>query len=453
MPGWGHMSRWVSPLLLLGVLLAVVLAAPPSDAQDLDPVLNALRTDAVSRDPALLALRHRISAESVRGGPAGALPDPSLNLGYQNDGFTSLPLGSMPTTYVLIQAAQSLPYPGKRAARSAAAVAGVGPLQAQLTRQERTLEAQLDREWVTLLAADAQLRVLDAQEALWKSAVQFAQSRIQTGQGLATDLMRAKLAVSRLGQTRVRQVWAGHAATLALNRIAQRPLDAPIQHVQTLEQLGMAEAPTSLEMLVQTAQSRSPELAANEAELRGLNRRQALAHLEAKPDFTVMAGLMPRGGMEPMWMVQLGMTLPFLNPDRTSGTVEEVQWRRQALHAANDGVTRQLRTRMTELRERMLVQVALLRTHRTSILPQSESAVDAALRDYAAGRTPFSAVLDAGNALAVDRQTEIQLLEEFHLLRIALEQADLEAIPERRTAVPSGEPAPAATAAMPAGGM
>ena len=57
-------------------------------------------------------------AERERVPQAGALPDPVLSLGIQNDGFDEIMIGKMETSFYQVMLSQGLPWPGKRGLRT-----------------------------------------------------------------------------------------------------------------------------------------------------------------------------------------------------------------------------------------------------------------------------------------------------------------------------------------------
>src|ERR1700687_3899756 len=90
--------------------------------------------EALEKNPEYGRARAALDAERQRAPQAGALPDPILSLGIQNDGFKSIQVGKMETSWYLIGASQSFPWFGKLSLRE-----GLATLQA------RQAEADLNR--------------------------------------------------------------------------------------------------------------------------------------------------------------------------------------------------------------------------------------------------------------------------------------------------------------------
>ena len=137
---------------------------------------------------------------------------------------------------------------------------------------------------VGLLLARGQLRLLDAQDALWKKAEALARTRYEVGQGSQTDVLRAQLQRTRLRQAQVAAQTEVHARRIELNRLALRPLDADVATPQRLEDLPL---PTPLPDAVTMTLQQSPDLALAELAVQQAGRRVELAQIESKPDLAV----------------------------------------------------------------------------------------------------------------------------------------------------------------------
>ena len=100
--------------------------APPPILLEDDPQLAALVADSLAARPELGAAAAGVQARRPKVALAGAWPDPVLTLGVQNDGFTSIEIGAMETSFASIMVTQAIPWPGKRRLRTALAEVGVG---------------------------------------------------------------------------------------------------------------------------------------------------------------------------------------------------------------------------------------------------------------------------------------------------------------------------------------
>ena len=102
----------------LGAKPALAATEPAPAAAADDPVLASLIEEAMQKRPEVLQAGALTRAERERVSQARALPDPVLSLGIQNDGFKSIEIGKMETSYYSIGASQTLPWFGKRGLRA-----------------------------------------------------------------------------------------------------------------------------------------------------------------------------------------------------------------------------------------------------------------------------------------------------------------------------------------------
>src|SRR5262245_58943301 len=98
-----------------------------------DPV-ERLVAEALEKSPQYAQARASLEAERQRVPQAGALPDPILSLGIQNDGFKSIEVGKMETSWYTVMASQAFPWFGKRGLRKDLATLQARQAEADLAR-------------------------------------------------------------------------------------------------------------------------------------------------------------------------------------------------------------------------------------------------------------------------------------------------------------------------------
>ena len=457
------MRSALRPLLALAPLVAAPVAGaqPPTPQAPAfqDPALQALIQEALDRNPDLAKARSLVDASKEQIPQAKALPDPSLSLGLQNDGFNGLQVGKMPTSYYQIMFTQPLPWPGKRGTRGDVAALGVRMQDASLARTRLTLLSDLERAYTGLLLVREQLGLLDQQAAYLQQAEGSTRVRYQVGQGNQSDLLRAQLERTRLQQTRL-DLQAQEAALLAgLNRIRNRPSGTPLETPAALEALP-APAPDTEEAWMARAESGSPDLAYAQRSLEQAERSLDLAKLNIRPDFAVSAGLMPRGGLDPMWQVNVSIGLPIYARQKQRRAVAEQEWRKQAEGQGVRSVRLLLQQRTRERLARLASDEASIRIYQQGLLVQSEASFKAALAQYEAGKVPFLAVLEALNGWVADRSGYLSVLAQARAEDIALREFNLGPTPGIASAslgspslgMSGGGPSAAASSGMKAGG-
>lgn len=411
--------------LHLPVARAEPAAASPSTAAPELPVDAALAgfiREALEQRPEVRQAEATLRAERERVPQAGALPDPTLTLGIQNDGFQGIQVGKMETSYYQAMITQPLPWPGKRALRSQLADRQAAQADAQRGRIRLTVEADVRRAYVELLLVRDQLALLSRQESLWEQSEGLARARYQVGAGPQSDLLRAQLERTRLRQQRL-ALEAGERTRLqALNRLRGRPLAEPIAGGARLGELADPALRSSADALAD-AESRSPELRLAQLSAEAAEKRTALAERERWPDLAVSAGVMPRGSLEPMWTLSVSVGLPVWSGSKQSRAVAESRARLDAEGQGAEAILQILRERTEERQVLLDAALRTLRLYREGLLVQSEATSESTLSQYKVGRVTFASVLEALNGFVADRASFLEAQAQAH--RIAIAQWEL----------------------------
>jgi outer membrane protein TolC len=160
---------------------------------------------------------------------------------------------------------------------------------------------------------------------------------------------------------------------------------------------------------------------------------------------------MPRGQLEPMWLLSVGSTLPIFTGRKQGKAVAESARREEAEAQGAEAVRQLLRLRV---QERLTVLESLLQTnalYRDGLLVQSRATSESTVRQYEVGRVTFASVLEALGGYVSDRANHLDSMAQA--LRIAIAQAELslEGTPALGGALGAGA-VPGAAAMGPTGG-
>lgn len=416
---------------LLRLAPALVLAAPAlaqaphhtppaAPAPTADPVLDSLLAEALGKHPDIRKADAAVRMDQERIPQAGVLPDPSLSLGIQNDGFKELMIGKMETSYYSVAFTQPFPWPGKRGLRKEVAAAGVGVSEASLSRVKMSLEADVRRGYAALLLVRGQKELLAQQSVFLEQTERLARTRYEVGQGSQGDLLRAQLELTRLKQAAWSLEAEERSALAGLNRLRQHDPADPIPTTAAL-----ADLPEPASLTPEQVEARSPELAGARASVRQTEKLLDLAKLDRRPDFAVTAGIMPRGSLDPMWQVGVSISLPIYGRHKQQRAIAEHEHHKLGQGAEVDSV----RTLLRQRTEERAIQIDTLRRtrdlYREGLLVQSEANFKAALAQYEAGRAPFLGALEALNGWVGDQGAYLQTLAQLQAQHIALDEAAL----------------------------
>jgi outer membrane protein TolC len=409
----------------------------PDPAAGEDPLLLSLIQEAMARNPDLGQAKALVDADRERIPQAKALPDPTLSVGIQNDGFKKIEVGQMDTSYYEVMVTQPLPWPGKRALRGEVARLGAQATEVAVSRTRLTLEADIRRAYTGLLLIRSQLRLLESQALFLQQAEATAKSRYEVGKGSQADLLRAQLERTRLAQARARLQAEERIAQGQINRLRGTAPEQPIPTRRTLEQLPDPQ-PVPPDFQAQ-AEADSPELKSAALGIQQAQRSLDLAKLDRHPDFSVSAGIMPRGAIEPMWTASVGITLPLWQKNKQQRAVAEQEYRQSASGFAREQVRCLLAQRIQERRSDLEASLQVIRLYRSGLLIQSESTFRATLAQYTVGQLPFLSVLEALNGWISDQSGLIQAQAQAQATRIALLELNLGPTPAiGASALPGG---------------
>jgi len=390
-------------------------------AQDADPVLEALVSEALQSNPDVLALQETVLAARARPDQARALADPMLSVVYTNDGW-SPSLGTQDMTTLAVMGSQELPYPGKRRLRGDVAAREADQVEQQLERVRLGVVAAVRRAYYGLVLSRELLELVQEQEQLWRQIEGVARARYTVGQGAQPDVLRVQIEVTRVEQLRSEQEAEGQIRMAELNRLTGRAARSP---VETRARLLLRPIEEELDRAVERLSGISPELRNAAVAQERASLLVALAGKQFKPDFSVQAGYMNRGGLDPMWQAGVGISLPLHRKRLSSGLAEaEAQVRASARLA--ESVRLQVRFRTEERLAQLRTTEKIARLYGQGIIPQDRMSVDAAVANYQTGKVPFIAVLEALTTLYSDRATHLALLANHERTRASLEEASLE---------------------------
>ncbi len=387
-----------------------------------DPVLSQLIEQSLAARPELKQAEATVTAERERVPQAGALPDPTLSLGIQNDGFRGIQIGKMETSFWQVMVSQGLPWPGKRGLREDVARLSADEAGTATARLRLGTEADVRRAYLDLLVVRERLALLDDLERIWQRSIGTARARYESGDAAQSDVMRAQLELNRLQQRRW-SMKADEAARLqALNRLRGHPLDEPIPSGAAVRDLPLPALP-DLAAAVADAEARSPELAGAKLASSQAEAVTRLARRDRYPDLSVQVGIMPRGGLDPMWTAGVSVGLPIWSGRKQSRAVAEGEARASASAQGTEAVGQVLRMRVAERRTALTSLLETIRIYRQGLLVQSQATTESTLAQYRVGKVTFASVLEANAGYLSDQ--DAHLLASAEAQRIAISSTEV----------------------------
>ncbi len=408
-------------------LLAVALVAAVAQAQEpleQDGVLAALIDEALQARPELAQARAEAQAARERVPQARALPDPMLQVGVQNDGFDKWQVGKMETSWILFMASQTVPFPGKRDLRGELADADARRRDLAAERARLGTIADVRRAYLSMQLAEARLELLAKLTALLEQAVTAAQGRYEAGEGPLSDVLRARLEVARLRQQRFIAEAEVRLQRQTLNRLRGRPLEDEVAGARPFPMLAFPAPPDEATALAQF-RAQSPELLAAATDVTRAERGKALGQRSYFPDFSVAAGVMVRGALDPMWTVAVGVPLPVYAGTKQSRAVAEATAVLEAASKETQTLDQLLALRTGQRLASWRALSDVWRGYQDGLLADAEATAGSTLEQYRVGRVPFASVLEASTAAIGVVDASYGVLADAWRLAIAQDELSL----------------------------
>jgi len=399
-------------------------SSPEGRATSPDPYLDGLVLEALRQNPEIAGAAASAEAAQFRIAPVRTLPDPFLSFNYQNDG-KSPSLGKQDMTFLGAMFSQPLPWPGKlRLAGQEALNRAEEVKEGTVGRARLAVEARVRRAYYDYLLARALLELVEDRGRSWREIADIVRERYAVGIGVQQDVLRAQIEVLRIDEARAEQMAQVSNRRAEVNRVLARPQDTEIE---TPAHLAFRADVPVLPALLQAVRDRSPELAAVSRGIEAARLRASLAKKDFLPDFVASGGPMYRGGLDPMWQVGVGITLPIHagSRQRPRLAAAEADLRSEQARAASTRLELEFRTR--ERFENLAAVLKVARLYDEGVLPVDQLSLESAIASYRTGKVPFVTVLEALNTLYADRSIYRTRLAEAEKLRVAIDEADLQA--------------------------
>lgn len=405
------------------------LAASPGGA-----AIDSLVSRALAVSPQLRAARERLRAAEARVHPAGARPDPMLMAGIQN-----LPLSepgfSEPMTMKMVGVGQAIPFPGKLALRTRAAVREAAAVDAELAGAELAVEEAVKGAYYDLVYLDRALEIVERNRLLLLDLLKVTEARYGVGTGGQEDVLRVRVELARLGEEAVAIIEQRRSALARLNAVLDRPSAMPVANPAMPRRVARAAVADSagairfvsatlgaraadsplpaLETLQETAVGQSPMLRAVEARIEAQAARAELSRLDHLPDFDVSLSYGQRDGFRDMVSAQVSVPIPLQRGRKQDQVVVEAQAELAALEAEHEDRANTIRADVARLHAALERDRAQLALYVKAILPQGRATLTSATAGYQVGRADFLTLLDAQSTLFNYETTYFRVLSDF----------------------------------------
>jgi len=393
----------MQPARLLFAMLLLATAAPRAaePEQVIGGHVESLLEFARSRHPEFAALRAEADAATARVEPAGALPDPVLRTELRNvtnagsdAGANLLPSRVGSTRYAI---SQTLPWFGKRDLRREVAGAGADEAQARARAGWMDLATRIKLTYAQHHVHLTSIRYAEENLDLMRRVAEIARQRYASGLGSQQDSLRAQAEITAMQTDLIMLEGESAQASARMRALLGRPDNV---RLNPPDHLRMLPPPAKLDVVALEARLRAnnPQLVADEARIAGAEKGRDLVQRNRYPDVNVGVAPIQMGNRIGEWELMFEINIPLQQGSRREQE-READLTLEAARLRRQGNLNQSLAELSESLAGLEVAQRLESLVNTSLLPQAELNLNAALAGYENGRVDFATVLDAHRQL------------------------------------------------------
>jgi outer membrane protein TolC len=381
-----------------------VLCAASAFGQTASTGLGALLAEARQNNASVRSAERAIQTAEFMPKQASALPDTEVMLqsftvgsprpfaGYSNSDFA----------YIGFGASQELPYPGKRALRGDVAHHGIAISRAEKEATTWDVLTRLKVAYFQLAASQQLVAVIEKNRQLADEIEQAVEIRYRVGQGTQQDVLRAQLERTKLLNDLSMQRRVSAQAQVVLKALLNRPPESPDIVPQPLSSRHISEPAPLYSKLRQS----NPELQVSAEQVSQSQAAATLAKREEKPDFGVQYMWQhTASNFRDYYMGTFSVRLP--NRTRVRAAEAESRARLKQSEAEKEARLKQMESDLGEQIAIAQTSEQQLTVYEQGLIPQSESALNAGLAGYRAGKQDYQGLIASYNdtlRLAMDRE-------------------------------------------------
>ena len=382
--------------------------------------LSAVIRETLEKNPEVLAAQKRYEAALQRARGEGALPDPMIGIGWNSSGYPwpGAGLGKEPTSNIGVMVTQPIPYPGKRdlreqMARKEAQAEWEAYQAAQLTVLSRAKQA-----FYRLQHVYAMLTVVERNHAVLTRMLKVTESRYSVGKAMQQEILRTQTQLSVLETQRLQFDSQRRVAEAALNAALNRPVGSP---VPPPVEAAVHEVLPPFEQILNFARDNAPMLVRDQRMIERSETAVNMARKEWYPDLGVTAGYYNMGAMPSMYMFRLDVSIPLWGRRQRAGIAEQ-SYSLTAARRTYEATQQTLAARLREDYEMAQTALKLMNAYSSTLIPQSNLALESGLASYQTGTADFMPVLqNFMSSVEYEMNYHVQM-ENFHMALARLEE-------------------------------
>lgn len=401
----------VSPdALLLGPRHASLSADVP-DPLGVDGVLSLERlvAEVRTRNPSVRAATEAWRAAAERYPQVVSLDDPMFGF------MKGLDMGYM------LEAAQKIPWPGKRQLRGEAADSEANAARHEIIDTELRLAEAAGLAFCDYFQAARELDVSAENVELLAHFKDLAVAKYEANQATQQDVHQAELELALVNARIAELRSAAAVAEARINTLLHRPAYCDLPPPPAT--LSMPNGLPPVDTLHLLAVRQRPDLAAQRARVRAEDASVELACKDYYPDLELVYQR-DEFMVSPTMYNQIGLSVdvPLYRAKRAAG-VREAQARAGQQRAEYRRLLDEAAFEVQAAAERMEEAAAILNVYESRILPAAKANIESAQENYIAGQLDFLRLIEAQRQLRDQQERFYRTMADLHRRKAELRRA------------------------------
>jgi outer membrane protein TolC len=366
------------------ISVALALAPALAGAQPLASLIE----EALANNREILAAQKKYEAARQRPSQAGALPDPTVSLGYTSNGwpYPVAGIGRDVTSNAGLMVSQPMPFPGKRKLRTEISGKEADAAFEEYLAVRLNVVARLKQAYHELHHATVGIAFVARYQALLENILRISEARYTAGHAAQQDVFKAQTQFAIFEAQMLRYKQESASKQIEIDALLNRPTGGPIE---VPEELASGEMPATLDEMLAHARLHAPGLAAERAMVQRGELAAGLARKDYYPDYTVSGGYFNQGAMPPMFQVRVDIQVPAYFWRKQRAAVNEQEFSSAQARHEYEAADVSLEARIREDYTTAETARKLIDLYQKSVLPSANLALESSLASYETSAIDF----------------------------------------------------------------
>ena len=374
--------------------------------------LAPLIQEALQNNPEIVAAHARVAAMRERIPQSNALDDPEFTIRLWN---TPNSLNVTRSDRAIYGLAQQFPFPGTLSQQEHIAEKTFEQAEQRLAGKEREISAKVKVAYFELFYAHQAIDIHHEQSSRLQQFFQSATAKFRVGKGTQVDVLKAQVELSKWYQhlpilEQQRETAQAHLNML-LNRSTNTPLGVPSEPSWASQDLSLAT-------LQEQALQQRPEIREAALVVEQYNSIIKLAKLQTYPHLRVEVQRWQNYQMEDGYggIASINLPFSFWTKSKYDAGVREAIAQREVAQFRKKTLENLTLFEIQDLLAQRNAKREILKLYKTTVLPQANLTLKAALAGYRTDRTDFLDLLEADRALLTYELDYVRTLVDWEQL-------------------------------------